>query len=297
MVTLSQADEYTYPQVTLANRKTNVYPIKVKKKTDYNVGFTNWVIGDASIQIINSSGKVVYDKDISLCVKAWKTTLSLSKGTYYIKILSKTSRGFLYELSVKPAVAIKDDTIKMTSCDNRILNPGLGKGKWSTSNKNIVTISSKNANNIASCKIWAKKTGTATVTYTNSSGSRIKYKITVKAGDKYPIDEAYFTMDSVGGLEPHILISNNSDKTIKYVDLRVSFYNAVGDKVTNDIGAYRYANIQVVGPIKPWKYEWYEWKPVFYNVTAYKMKIETATVTYMDGSKKSITVNKKYSSQ
>ena len=102
-------------------------------------------------------------------------------------------------------------------------------------------------------------------------------------------------MDSVGGLKPTIFIANNSDKKIKYIDLKVSFYNSVGDKVRNEIGGYTYSNLQITGYIKPWSSDWYEWNPVFYNSSASKMKIETMKITYADGSKKTLNPNKKYS--
>lgn len=101
-------------------------------------------------------------------------------------------------------------------------------------------------------------------------------------------------MNSIGGLEPHILISNNSNKKIKYVYLTVSFYNAVGDKVTNDIGRSKSVQLKITGPIKPWKFKWYSWDPVFYNYSAYKMKIEKVRIDYFKGEDKVIQVNKKY---
>ena len=297
VVSISQAGGHSYSKFTLRNGKTNVYPINIKKKTEYIIGFTDSSYGKGSILIVDSNGNNIFEQNLDFVYEKWSKKITLSEGKYYIKILSKESIGFEYELYVKPAVVIKKETknLKITSCDISDLNPKLGKGKWTTSNKNIITIISKNTKSSSTCKIRAKKTGKATVTYTNSNGSVIKYVFTVSANSSYPFDQAYFTMDTVGGLEPHILISNNSNKRIKYVYLTVSFYNAVGDKVKNEIGGYSNAKLQITGPINAWDFEWYEWNPVFYNTTATKMKVEKMTVIYTDGSKKTKTINKKYS--
>ena len=292
LVLVSQSQGHTHGNTTLGDGKTNVYPVNIKKKTKYVIGITSGY-GEGNILILNSKKKKVYEKKLDLRSESWKKTITLKKGKYYIKILSKTSIGFEYKLYVKSLIVKKDKNIKMTSCDRKKLNPNLGKGKWKTSNNKIVTIITAKSNK-STCTIRAKKAGHATITYTNKKGSVIKYKINVIMKKYYPFDRAWFEMDSVGGLKPHILISNNSNKKIKYVYLTVSFYNAVGDKVSNDIGGYKSANLQITGPIKPWNFSWYEWGPVFYNYTATKMKVEKVTIKYFGGSTKTVYVQKKY---
>ena len=296
-VTISQSEGYNYLFRILADGKTNVYPINIKDNTEYIVGLTDKAYGKGSILLLDSDGNHIYEKDLNLSFESWKTTLSLTKGKYFIKVLSKESIGFDYELYIKPVVTVKKDTknLKIYSCEIKELKPELGNGKWTTSNSKVVSIISKNPKNNSSCKIRAKKTGTATVTYTNKNGSVLKYKFTVKARSTYPLGDAYFTTNSVGGLEPAILISNNSNKKIKYIYLTASFYNAVGDRVYNEIGGYKNAKLQITGYINPWDYDWYYWDPVFYDSTATKMKIETMQIVYSDGSKKNMKINKKYS--
>ena len=220
----------------------------------------------------------------------------MSKGKYCIKILSKTDIGFDYQLYVKPVVLVKKavKNIKMTSCDIKEFSPKLGKGVWTTTNKNVLAIISKKPKSNSVCKVRAKKTGKAVLIYKNKNGSVIKYNVTVKANSTYPFDRASCEMDSVGGLKPSILISNNSDKKIKYVYITVSFYNSVGDKVLNDIGGYANAKLKITGYIEPWNFKWFDWDPVFYNTSASKIKIESMTVEYSNGSKITKRINKKY---
>jgi hypothetical protein len=295
-VTVSQIGGKDYEMAYLYEDKTNVHPIQVEKKTDYVIGMSARSYGECSILVLNAKEKTIYEKKLDLEFEKWKKTLTLSKGNYYIKVLSKCYN-LQYELSVQPKVKILKETqkLKMYSCDTTTLSPELGKGTWTTSDKSIVTLTSKKAKNVSSCKIRTKKAGTATVTYKNSSGSVIKYKITVSKKDTYPVYDAYITMNSVGGLKPVIYISNYSSKKIKYVYLDVSFYNAVADKVTNSIGGYSSASLKITGPIKAWNTEWFSWDPVFYNTTATKMKIGSVKIIYMDGTTKTVDVNKKYS--
>lgn len=302
LVEISESKGYKYSGIfELPEGKTNVHPINVKNSAKYIIGFSSYLtMGKASILIVSDDGENMMETKVDIIDEEWKKTVYLPKGKYYIKILAQDEElelGFEYELYIKPAVTVKKETknIKMSSCHTKKLEPKLGKGSWTTSNKNIVSIDNKNPKDSSTCTVRAKKAGSATITYKNDSGSILKYKITVSSKSTNPLEDAYFSMDSVGGLKPTIFIANNSDKKIKYIDLKVSFYNSVGDKVRNEIGGYTYSNLQITGYIKPWSSDWYEWNPVFYNSSASKMKIETMKITYADGSKKTINLNKKYS--
>lgn len=296
-LSVSQSTNHTYPIVTLKNKKTNVYPIKVTKAAEYILGLTEETYGECSFLVEDSKGNSVYEKELSLTFDNWKKTISLSKGTYYIKILSKESIGFEYELFIKSKVMKDIRNEKIYSCHTKKLEPGLGKGSWTTSNKDIVSIESKNPKSSSTCTVRGKKTGSAVVTYKNSSGCVIEYKFTVSSKSSNVLEDAYFCMNSVGGLEPTIFIANNSGKKIKYIYVNVSFYNAVGDKLRNDIGGYTTSKLKITGYINIWENKQYDWDPVFYEYSARKMKVETMTIEYSDGSKKTINVNKKYSLQ
>lgn len=302
LVEISESNGYKYPSmIELPDGKTNIHPINVKNSAKYIVGFSSYLtMGKASILIVSDDGKNMMETKVDIIDEEWKKTVYLPKGKYDIKILAQDEElelGFEYELYIKPAVTVKKETknLKMSSCHTKKLAPKLGKGSWTTSNKNIVSIDNKNPKDISTCTIRAKKAGSATVTYKNDSGSVIKYKIKVSEKSKTALEKAYFSMDSAGGLEPTIFIANNSDKKIKYIYLTVSFYNSVGDKLRNDIGGYSDAKLKITGYIKPWESTWYEWDPVFYEHSASKMKIETMQIVYSDGSKKNMKINKKYS--
>lgn len=286
----------TFSKRTLDDGNTNVYCISIEEAGYYYVGFTDKSYGAGSI-MIETSDYSIFEKKVNPKFTKWEKKIRFEKGNYFINVLSREDIGFDYELFIKSAIPVKKKTveIKITSCDKKTLEPKLGKGKWTTSNKDVVKITSS-PNNSAVCKVWAKKAGKAVVTYTNSSGSVIKYKFTVVANSNYPFDRASCSMNTVGGLEPFFIISNNSNKTIKYVYLTISFYNAVGDKVANDIGGYTSRDLKLIGPIKPYKFSEYDFSrdPVFYSDVATKMKVENMTVEYMDGSKISKKINKKF---
>jgi len=137
--------------------------------------------------------------------------------------------------------------------------------------------------------ITAKNKGKTTVTFSNKLATYY-YKITVTGGGSYPIERGYFNVNSADGISPSMLISNNSDKTIKYVEFKAYFYNAVNDPVYWFGKSYK--ELRVIGPLKPWKSSWYNWDPVFYSNAVSKMRVKTATITYMDGTKKTVKVNR-----
>ena len=211
------------------------------------------------------------------------TPLKPGKAT----VTFKNSDGSVtYKVTVKKTSKTINKTL--TSCDIFVANPEQGKGNWKVGNQKVAIVSRKSGSKVT---IRAKNKGTTTVTFANALAT-YRYKIKVKTGSSYPVDRAYFEMDSAYGIKPSVLISNNSDKTIKYVRFRVYFYNQVNDPVywyDNN-----YADLEVIGPLKPWKFQWYDWDPVFYNNAVYKMRIKTATVIYTDGTEKTVKVNKSY---
>lgn len=293
-VTVSGSKKFTSKYRGLPCGSTNIYTVNITASNKYKLGFSSDITyGDFSYAVLNEQGETVLSGTDNLEFEAMSKIVYLEKGSYVLYIKSLYNIGFDYSVYLKSQAPKYTLNKKITSCDTATIKSDCGKGSWKSSNKNVITITGSTTN-ASTCKIRAKKAGTATVTYTNSDGAEIKYVYKVSALKSYPFDKAYFSMNSVGGLEPHILISNNSGKKIKYVYLTVSFYNAVGDKVRNEIGGYKTANLTITGPIKPWTFEWYDWNPVFYNTTAYKMKVETVKVKYFDDSTKSIKVNKKF---
>ena len=120
------------------------------------------------------------------------------------------------------------------------------------------------------------------------------YNITVYNKKSDPIRAGFIEMNSANGIEPTIFIANNSGKAIKYVDFNVTFYNAVGDKVRNEIGNKYAQSLQIIGPIKPWTMDYFQWDSVFYSPVVKRMYVKSATITYMDGSKKTVSIRKSF---
>lgn len=111
-------------------------------------------------------------------------------------------------------------------------------------------------------------------------------------------------LNSVGGIEMDVNVTNCTAKTIKYVDFSCYFTNPVGDICYNSIGGGKFMKKSLVGPIGPrpstddtsesaidkmndceasYKLD----DPNFYNKTAETIHITLVKVTYMDGSVKS----------
>ena len=184
----------------------------------------------------------------------------------------------------------KKVTKKLASCTTYVAKPKLGSGSWKTSDSSIVSLSCKTG---STCTFRLKKAGTAKVTFKSEKGTYI-YTIKVYRKKSDPLRAGYIEMNSANGIEPGICIVNNSSKRIKYVNFKATFYNAVGDKVYNEIGYDSIARLKVTGPISAWSAETYYWQPVFYNSTVSRMYVKSATVTYMDGSKKTFSVKKSF---
>ena len=181
--------------------------------------------------------------------------------------------------------------MKLPSATTDTAKPGLGKGTWKTSNSSIVSLSQKKG---STCTFKLKKAGKAKVTFKSDLGTYV-YKITVYNKKSDPIRAGFIEMNSVDGIEPTLFIANNSGKTIKYVDFNATFYNAVGDKVRNDIGNSYSKALQIIGPTKPWTMDYFKWNPVFYSPVAKRMYVKSATIPYMDGSKKAVSIRKSFS--
>lgn len=120
------------------------------------------------------------------------------------------------------------------------------------------------------------------------------FRIVNSAATFLPFISGKFSFGSVGGVEPEFTILNKWNKTIKYIYFDLYFYNSVGDLEYDIIGNYSSTKLRIVGPIKKHKYYWGSWYPVFYNGDVYSIKITKATVIFMDGTKKTINVNKRY---
>ena len=95
-------------------------------------------------------------------------------------------------------------------------------------------------------------------------------------------------VNSAGGVEPVITLSNISDKEIKYIHVSGKVFNPVGDPARNEHGdRTNELKIRLVGPVPPRKpnvtYS-YEDDPPFYNGISSCIELRRVVVEYMDGT-------------
>lgn len=94
-----------------------------------------------------------------------------------------------------------------------------------------------------------------------------------------------YSINYVGGVDVYFTIANKSSKkTIKYVRMRMTFYNSVADKIKDEITGKTYTERQYTGPLKPNKSERIEASAVFYNPTAVFYCPTYLEIEYTDGT-------------
>ena len=92
--------------------------------------------------------------------------------------------------------------------------------------------------------------------------------------------------NSAGGIDLYIKWKNTSEKTVKYAYFTCDLYNAVDDKVENDIsGRYSFVG-KVTGPIDPGAVYGNNthWGNAWYNHSGKYAKITEIELEYMDGT-------------
>lgn len=95
--------------------------------------------------------------------------------------------------------------------------------------------------------------------------------------------------NSADGIDVTIAYKNISNDPIKYVYFNVKAINAVGDTVSDTIRRKRVTTIKDTGPILPKSDgEFPTWKNAIYQGEAVALSISSATIVYMDGTKKEI---------
>jgi len=97
--------------------------------------------------------------------------------------------------------------------------------------------------------------------------------------------------NSADGIEPYFTYFNSSKKSIKYVDLYFSIYNAVGDRCYLKYDHSYIGKIRGVGPVDSFTSGSWKWDRATHYTSgdATNMKIVKLVITYMDGTIKSLT--------
>ena len=95
--------------------------------------------------------------------------------------------------------------------------------------------------------------------------------------------------NSAAGCDYMLSYSNNSSKTIKYLDWKGNAYNAVNDIVSCDIRNTTLLQGRETGPIEAHQEGGGHWENIIYNWSAKELRLTGITITYLDGTKVSLT--------
>ena len=90
-------------------------------------------------------------------------------------------------------------------------------------------------------------------------------------------------VNSAGGIEMRFGATNKSTKEIKYVRFYVQLFNAVGDRIEDEITDKNEVYVEIVGPAK--YNQSIEFDDIIgYNDTCDRIEIDNITIVYMDGT-------------
>ena len=95
--------------------------------------------------------------------------------------------------------------------------------------------------------------------------------------------------NSAGGVDIHVYPWITTSKTIKYVRMNFSAYNAVGDEMTCRVRRWDEDNTftgYITGPLEFGNISWgkWAWKNAWYNNDVDCIKLNWVNVEYMDGN-------------
>ena len=98
-----------------------------------------------------------------------------------------------------------------------------------------------------------------------------------------------YETNSAGGVVPYVTFVNPEvAQTIKYIRVRLTPFNAVGDQVASSIGGHRGVQLQYTGPLKAEDGETRSlWEPVWYNPTIDCLRLDAVTVIFASGATRS----------
>ena len=94
--------------------------------------------------------------------------------------------------------------------------------------------------------------------------------------------------NSAGGVDVKGTVTNNSTKTIKYITLRFTPYNSVGDAVGCSIKDVSEYGLKITGPIGPNQGHSFYGENMWYNYSISSVRVTKAEILYMDGSSENL---------
>lgn len=102
------------------------------------------------------------------------------------------------------------------------------------------------------------------------------------------VKEHASTSNRIGGAGYRITYWNTSPKTIKYLDLTLTAYNAVGDKTDSVLGGTEPRTARDTGPVKPGERKDASWDAAWYGAPVHCVRLDTVKITYMDGTEQQL---------
>lgn len=94
--------------------------------------------------------------------------------------------------------------------------------------------------------------------------------------------------NSAGGVSVKGSFVNNSSKTIKYISLRFTPYNSVGDAVGCSIKGGSEYGLRCTGPYAPNSTNQFFGENMWYNNSISSVRVTSADIQYMDGTEETI---------
>lgn len=179
---------------TLLRDEVGIYKVTIDETGYFCLTGDFSEIYSQDFELYNSSGEHIDDDNVrdgdwiennaTGIHKLKYNTISVTAGTYYIKIINKSDSTLSYNVKLTskiPATKVKLNKSKLTLKKGKTytlkatLKPAKStdKLKWKSTNKKVATVNSKG-------KIKAKGKGTAYITVTTTSGTSVKCKVTVK---------------------------------------------------------------------------------------------------------------------
>lgn len=92
-----------------------------------------------------------------------------------------------------------------------------------------------------------------------------------------------FYVNSAGGIEMNFWAKNKNKKEIKYIRFYVDLYNAVGDRIEDEIKDTTSVYVEITGPVKYGDTIKFE-DIIGYNDNCGRIEIGDITIVYMDGT-------------
>lgn len=94
--------------------------------------------------------------------------------------------------------------------------------------------------------------------------------------------------NSAGGVDVLMPVENlHESRTIKYLTVEVTPFNAVGDPVVDRVSGDSTVKVRATGPIDPGAFRLLGWEDVWHNETVVCVEVKEITAEYIDGSEDS----------